>query len=79
MRAVGVTEAQPPPTARGELLAHDAIAVAIPHVPVRPVRTRDWSDTVPPRFLAGDPPVSIVVVTRECIVTGGGSASGRTR
>ena len=44
------------------LLAHDAIRVPVPHVPIRWVRTRYRSDAVPTGFLAGDPPVSIVVV-----------------
>ena len=60
------------------LLAHDAIPVPVSHVPIRRVRTRDRRDAVPASFLAGDPPVSIVVVTRECIVTGGGTGSGFT-
>ena len=63
----------------GSLVAHDAIPVRIPHVPVRQVRTRDRGDAVPTGFLAGDPPVSIIVVTRECIITSGGTGSGRTR
>ena len=64
----------------GELsLAHDAIPVRIAHVAVRLVRTRDRDDPVPAGFLTHDPPVSIVVVERECIVTGGGGRSGFTR
>ena len=64
----------------GELsLAHDAIPVRITHVRVGRVRPRNRGDSVATRLLAGDLPVSIVVVPRECFVTGGGTGSGFTR
>ena len=58
------------------LLAHHAIRVRVPHVPIRGMRTQDRGYPVPARLLAGNPPVSIIVVTRECIVTGAGIALG---
>ena len=82
----GVAKACPrsvPPTAqvnqtgsRTPLLAHDPIAIPISHVPVRRVRPRDRGNPVPPRLLARDPPVSIVVVERERIVPGRRCGSG---
>ena len=60
-------------------LANDAIVVGVAHVLVRRVRTRDRGDPVPACFLAGNLPISVVVVACERIVTGGGTASGLTR
>ena len=58
------------------LLADDAIPLAVSHVPIRGMRTRHRGYPVPARLLAGNPPVPIVVVARERIVTGAGIALG---
>ena len=50
------------------LLAHDTIPVAVAYERVCWMRTRDRGNSVPARLGAGDSPVSIVVIKRECIV-----------
>ena len=62
-----------------KLLADDTIPVRVAHVPVHRVRARNRGDPVSTGFLAGNPPVSIIVVAREYIITGGRTPSGRTR
>ena len=53
-----------------ELLTHDAIPIPIAHEAVRRMRTQHRRDPVPARLRARNRAVSIVVVTRERIVTG---------
>ena len=60
-------------------LANDPIVVGVAHVLVRRMRPRDRRNSVTAGFPAGNPAIAIVVVTRECIITGGGTASGRGR
>ena len=63
-------------------LAHDTIPVPIPHERVRRMRAPDRRDTVAARLLAGDHPVSIVIVECEGIGTGrrpGTGAGPRSR
>ena len=47
------------------LLANDPVPIAVPHVPVRGVRPGDGCDPMPPRLLARDPAVAVVIVAGE--------------
>ena len=71
---VGVGEAVYP------LLAHDAVTVAVAHVPVRRVRPAHGRNPVPACFAAPDPAVAVVVVAWQDVRGGrGGGGSPRRR
>ena len=50
------------------LLADDPVPIPVPHVPVRGMRSGDRRDPVPPRLLARDPAVAVVIVAVEYVV-----------